>query len=174
MEQNRNEVNVEAIREKLNNAPTYIGTKVIKASFMYRGDFYNSVYGSLIDGGNAEDEGFAVMYDGGYISWSPADTFQKAYRQIRTCMTFGMAIEALKTGKKIARKGWNGKGMWIQYIAGDTDDGTTGDYTTTVSAWNGKRLPFLAMKTADDAFVPWLASQTDMLADDWVIVKQTN
>lgn len=166
----QNELEIEKIREKLTAAPVYIGTKIIKASFMYRGDFYKAVYGELIDGGNAEDEGFAVMYEDGYISWSPAEPFQKAYRQTRLSMSFGMSIEALKQGKRVAREGWNGKGMWLKLIAGDNADGTTGDYTTTVAAWDGKRLPFIAMKTATNELVPWLASQTDMLADDWFIV----
>lgn len=77
-------------------------------------------------------------------------------------MSFGNAIECLKLGDKVARKGWNGKGM----------------YLTLVTSWNGnvaplpedyKLLPWIAMKTADNGVVPWLASQTDMLTDDWCV-----
>ena len=71
-------------------------------------------------------------------------------------MNFGQAIEALKSDKPVARKGWNGKGMYIWLCV--PEKGT----------WNGlKRLPYIYMKTADNSVVPWLASQTDMLAEDW-------
>lgn len=67
---------------------------------------------------------------------------------------------------KVARQGWNGKGMFLTYIdewgAGVTNPA---DFTgTSVS-------PFIAMKTEDNKLVPWLASQTDLLAVDWVIVE---
>ncbi len=70
-------------------------------------------------------------------------------------MTFGGALEALKAGKKVARTGWNGK-LLTQEI-GD------GSYPFTDS---------IVMKTADNRFcIGWLASQTDMLAEDWCIVQ---
>ena len=79
-------------------------------------------------------------------------------------MTFGQAIESAKGGVRIAREGWNGKDMWLTYVAAE-------DYAI-VEPLVGSRelLPFLAMKTADNKIVPWLASQTDMLATDWVEV----
>lgn len=68
-------------------------------------------------------------------------------------MTFGWAVEQIKDGKAVARKGWNGKNM---YIAGKFPDE------------NSKiTLPYIFMKTADDKLVPWLASQSDILAEDW-------
>ena len=75
---------------------------------------------------------------------------------------FGAALAALNQGRRVARAGWNGKGMYLFYVAGWT-------YT------NGKNdnmpcLPFIAMKTADDKVVPWLASQTDTLSNDWIIL----
>lgn len=72
-------------------------------------------------------------------------------------MNFGKAIESLKQNKKVARKGWNGKGMWLRLQVPD--------------AHSKMSLPYIYMKTADDKFVPWLASQTDMLAEDWDIVE---
>ena len=68
-------------------------------------------------------------------------------------MDFGEALKALKAGKKAARAGWNGKGMWIQLQVPDAN--------------SKMQLPYLYMKTADDKLVPWLASQTDVLAEDW-------
>lgn len=76
---------------------------------------------------------------------------------------FGNALTMLKDGKRVARHGWNGKGMWLTLITSWNDGGIldTLDY---------EKLPFIAMKTADDQVVPWLASQTDILARDWVMV----
>ena len=85
---------------------------------------------------------------------------------------FGFAIEALKRGSKVTRKGWNGKGMFLFLVSGSTfkvnrppllgiyKEGTEINY-----------LPHIDMKTADDKIVPWLASQTDMLAEDWQILE---
>jgi len=67
--------------------------------------------------------------------------------------TFGWAIDAMQRGGNVCRRGWNGKGMSIYYA-----DNESAEF-----------LPFIAMKTVDDKFVPWLASQTDMLADDWEV-----
>ncbi|KPR17983.1 hypothetical protein AN666_14970 [Enterobacter hormaechei] len=72
-------------------------------------------------------------------------------------VSFGIAIELLKEGDRVARKGWNGKGMWLELQRPDADSDMT--------------LPYIYMRTADGQNVPWLASQTDMLSEDWVIVK---
>lgn len=71
-------------------------------------------------------------------------------------MTFGEAIAALKEGKRVSRTGWNGKGMWLELQVPDAHSKMT--------------LPYIYMKTAQDDLVPWLASQTDVLAEDWGIV----
>jgi hypothetical protein len=72
-------------------------------------------------------------------------------------MNFSEALIALKTDKKVQRQGWNGKGMWLGLIS---------DPCTQLGAPSGW-LPFICMKTAQGGFVPWLASQTDILAEDW-------
>lgn len=74
-------------------------------------------------------------------------------------MEIGLAIRALRAGEHVARPGWNGKGMWLA-IREPAKDPEVRDMT----------VPFIYMKTADNQFVPWLASQTDILADDWVII----
>lgn len=71
-------------------------------------------------------------------------------------MNFGGAIVALKGGNIVARKGWNGKGMWLKLQVPDAHSKMT--------------LPYIYMKTAQDDLVPWLASQTDILAEDWELV----
>lgn len=67
---------------------------------------------------------------------------------------FGAAIAHLKSGGKAARQNWNGKGMYLELQVPDENSKMT--------------LPYIYMKTADDQLVPWLASQSDVLAEDWV------
>lgn len=69
---------------------------------------------------------------------------------------FSSALEFLKDGMKVCRSGWNGKGMWI-HLQEPTDK-------------SKMTLPYIYMKTADSQLVPWLASQSDLLANDWMIV----
>ena len=86
-------------------------------------------------------------------------------------MNFGQAIEALKAGKKVARTGWNGKGMFL-FLAKGIDVETEADLSCVSHLEGELTLPSIVMKTADDKFVVgWLASQTDMLAEDWNIVE---
>lgn len=72
-------------------------------------------------------------------------------------MNFGIALEELKQGNKVARKGWNGKGMWIEL--------------QRPTALSKMTLPYIFMSTVDKDLVPWLASQTDILAEDWEIAN---
>lgn len=155
---------------------TYIGTKIVRMKPMTRAE-YNKFRGwTLPADEDGSDAGYLVEYlDGGkpnvagytgYISWSPAEQAEAAYRET-SGMSFGLAIEAMKKGKLVARSGWNGKGMWIVMIhpgnAMYTKVGTDGAFPMQ---------PCIGMKTADDNMQPgWLASQADMLADDWMIVE---
>jgi len=87
---------------------------------------------------------------------------------------FGRALECLRNGLRVSRKGWNGKNMYAMYIEGYPDGiPITAEAAKTAGVPNGtvcKFLPYLLMRTADGSFVPWLASQTDVLAFDWVVV----
>lgn len=135
---------------------TYIGTKIIQATPMV--------------GANGQ-YGYQVVYEDGYTSWSPKEVFDRAYRKT-DAMTFGDALIMLEAGKKVARAGWNGKGMFLFLVNGSTfqvsrppllgiyPEGTTINYHSHVD-----------MRTADGTIVPWLCSQTDMLAKDWQVVE---
>lgn len=116
-------------------------------------------------------DGYVVRYADGYRSWSPKAAFEAAYQPL-DALSFGHALVALKDGLRVARVGWNGKGMWLVLVPADAwnVDDVSGERIELVAL---RRLPFICMKTADDKFVPWLASQTDMLADDWQIVAPT-
>ena len=75
--------------------------------------------------------------------------------------SFSQALDLIKSGKRLQREGWNGKGMFLFLIPSWTyTDGKQDNYPN---------LPFIAMKTADNKVVPWLCSQTDMLANDWQV-----
>lgn len=165
----------------------HIGTKLINAEPMTR-QAYNDFRGwKLPEDENGADEGFLVEYlDGGasnvpgragYVSWSPKDVFERAYRPV-TAMTFGLAIEAMRMGKKVARAGWNGKGMWVALSPGSPALPTEkfwNPHNRAFAEQNGGTadvLPCITMKTADGKILMgWLASQTDMLAEDWQIVE---
>lgn len=151
---------------------TYLGVKIISAQPMDECTFLTNH--KKQDCSNRETRsGYFVMYEDSYTSWSPKEVFEKAYRRIDN-LTFGLAIEAMKKGKYVARSGWNGKGMYIFLIGDDMYKNQPG-----IGGWtytNGKNdniqlLPFIAMKTVDGKVVPWLASQTDMLSEDWRIVE---
>ena len=102
-----------------------------------------------------------------YSPTSPTDTFKKV-----ALMNFSQALEALKQGEKVTRNGWNGKDMFLFLVPGSTflvnrppllgiyEEGHRIDYQ-----------PHIDMKTVDETVVPWLASQSDLLADDWFIVE---
>lgn len=152
----------------------YIGTKIIHAKPMTRGE-YNAYRGWPIPYGEDQNtEGYLVKYQpDGYESWGPKDVFEAAYRQTNG-MNFGLAIEAAKMGHKIARQGWNGKGMWVVYRTGYPDgipaNKNTADAVGIPEGALFKVRPYLQMKCVDGSFQMWLASQSDILEDDWQIV----
>lgn len=113
--------------------------------------------------------GYAVQYEGGYTSWSPEDVFEAAYQPI-TAMSFGHALAALKDGHRVARSGWNGKGMFLFLVAGSEFTPNREPLASIMGAENIVTYrPHIDMRDATGCIVPWLASQTDMLADDWMI-----
>lgn len=159
----------------------YIGTKLVNAKPMTRAA-YNVLRGwELPADENGDDDGYLVEYiDGwkanhpdytGYISWSPKDVFERAYQPTNS-RDFGAALCALKVGMKVAREGWNGKGMFLFLVPGSVfkvnrapllgiyPEGTEINYR-----------PHIDMKTVDGEIVPWVASQTDVLAEDWCVVE---
>lgn len=127
----------------------YIGTKEVTAFSQER------------DG----KPGYGVIYADGYTSWSPQDVFAGAYRVAEgdiQCLTFSDAVHFLKQGKKVQRAGWNGKGLVLELQKPDANSKMT--------------LPYIFMSYPTDAQntpgarVPWLASQTDVLAEDWKVL----
>lgn len=170
----------------------YIGTKAVLAHLMTKEEYCDYREWQVPENEDPAEQGYFVEYmDGskpnhpnhvGYVSWSPACVFKDAY-QPNGALSFSAALEALKVGKKVARSGWNGKGMWLAFVKPYNDavksvgvpcfsyrvfelpEGANGEPKKSP-----KLLPYIAMKTVGDELVPWLASQTDVLAEDWIIL----
>ena len=84
------------------------------------------------------------------LAWAAALDAVPTARFAEGALSFGAALIALKNDARVRRAGWNGKGMWLQLIRADQ--------------WT------ISMRTADGKDVPWLASQTDLLAEDWSVL----
>ena len=159
----------------------YLGVKLISAEPCSQDQFAGAKnFGDLSKlSGGVDREGYKVVYEDGYTSWSPEGIFENAYREISN-LTFGLAIEALKQGKLVARTGWSGKGMFVmkqipaeigldiipkmqsvQQSAKDilVERGTTLKY-------ENQMLIVKQDGTADS----WVPSSSDVFAEDWVIL----
>lgn len=158
----------------------HYGTKLIDATAMSRQEYNNYRGWVLPEDENGEDAGYLVEYkDGGatnhpdhkgYISWSPKEVFDAAY-QPTTAMNFGHALEAIKFGKRVARHGWNGRGMFVFLVAGSEftvnrepllsilGEGTPVSYN-----------PHVDIKQPDGSISTWQPSIGDIMADDWHLV----
>lgn len=146
----------------------YIGTKIIEAEPAYRVVDAEGNVRVVTEAAEAKrcgtvDLGYKVRYPDGYESFSPKGVFDDAYHPING-MNFGLAIEALRKGFRVCRRGWNGKGIFIELQTPDAYSKMTSPYiyidTTGLQTQNTE---------APKSRVPWLASQTDMLAEDWEI-----
>ncbi|HSQ90148.1 DUF2829 domain-containing protein [Romboutsia sp.] len=82
-------------------------------------------------------------------------------------MKYGQAIEELLLGKKLTRTGWNGAGLYIFYVEGFR----TSDYSSITGNAESAVRPFIMMSSVDETLVPWLATQSDVLAGDWMVVE---
>lgn len=156
----------------------YIGTKIVQAEPANRFWFGNGETLVVPDSedtpnrvreATAGENGYKVVYPpDGYESWSPKDVFEATYRATDG-MSFGLAIEAAKMGKKIARAGWNGKNQYVELASCISYKNSAGDIVNVEhDAIGNKALAFVGTSGVQ---MGWLASQADMLADDWVIVE---
>jgi len=153
----------------MSNMEQFIGVKLVNAKAMTLGE-YNTFRGwNLPPDEDASTEGMLVEYvDGGeantpeydnYVSWCPKDVFDRNNRSV-TGMSFGMAIEAMKKGFKVARAGWNGKGMWLVLIRAGNAMSHGFDMQDCIG-----------IKNAQNIMQPgWHSSQLDMLSDDWQVI----
>ena len=147
-------------------------TIVTKSGFTFTGE------SACVDPNNYNKElGEKYAYENAFEKmWMPYGFWlHKALAETER-LSFGDAIAALKEGKRVERAGWNGKDMFLSLVKGrDTDYHVNSEVFGTGNDGNSeKQMPILDaiyMKTADNKLVPWLASQTDVLAEDWQIVE---
>lgn len=160
----------------------YIGIKMVMAVAMLRGEHHaNMGNPAMLSNEQAAEEGYEVEYlDGGtpnvegrqgYVSWCPKEQFENANRPTDG-MSFGHAVEAMKKGWRVARKGWNGKDMFIFLVDGSTfavnrpplnqfyPEGHEVNYN-----------PHIDIQKPDGSIGTWSPSNEDALADDWMIVE---
>lgn len=159
----------------------YIGTKVIMAEPMTMTEA-QKVPGRELTQSAIEENGYLVEYENGYKSWSPKSVFEKAYREVGS-VNFGGAIDLLKAGLAVRRKGWNGKGL---FIVKQVPSHITGDIIPKMQS-----LPQIAkdilMKrenphidytnqmliiNPDGRADSWVPSSSDVFADDWEVVNE--
>lgn len=155
-----------------------IGTKQVNLFPMTRAE-YNTFRGwALPADENGADEGYLVEYlDGGqpntphyagYVSWSPKAQAEAAYRST-DAMTFGDALIMLKAGHRVARAGWNGKGQFLLIIKGESLAKAAGyGFGEYLGEPTFRDATFI--RTVDNQLMPWTASQSDQLAEDWCLV----
>lgn len=189
----------------------YVRMHQVDAEPMTRGDYDKLRGWGIPENENPAEEGYIVHYPDGYVSWCPKAKFEAAGRPCDG-MTFGMAIEAMKRGKRVARRGWNENllppivqpapkhdkeaynkygqfsrlnfpetvfsprmYLWLLPAANVKAEWCKEEHLKALAEQNGGEFECLAsirMKTADDKVLTgWLASQTDMLAEDWEIVE---
>ena len=137
----------------------YIGTKIITA---------------WAAAGKDGAPGYGVKYEDGYTSWSPKAQFEAAYRDIEgpvQALTFGDALHMLKLGKRVARAGWNGKGMFVYYVP----EASYPVQTWAARAYFGddSMVPYnayFAIKNVNDTVSTWVPSINDCLAEDWIVI----
>ena len=147
----------------------YIGTKLIEAEPALRyADGMITTADAPVRLDEPVEDGYKVRYADGYESFSPKQVFEEAYRPTDG-LSFGLAIEAAKKGMKIARVGWNGKNQYVELATcigyKDPQGNVTNPYHEAIG---NKALAFVGTSGVQ---LGWLASQADMLADDWRIVE---
>lgn len=155
----------------------YIGTKWVSAEPAWRvttedGRAFILEKSSNEDFAGTIEDGYKVVDSYGYESWSPKEVFEQAYRPA-VGLNFGLALEAVKRGKRAARYGWNGKGMYIFLAPGESVDFYThADMSELAAQPQPPEVgDMLVLRTAQANLQPgWLATQSDMLSDDWHIL----
>lgn len=168
------------------NLKKYIGTKVVKARPMNEIDAESIGYARKNSDHHEYREGYHVQYtnpDGStYDSWSPKDVFENAYREVGT-VNFGGAIDLLKAGLAVRRKGWNGKGL---FIVKQVPSHITGEIIPNMQSLPQSAKVILMKRenphidythqmliiNPDGRADSWVPSSSDIFANDWEVVTE--
>ena len=163
----------------ISNMKKFIGTKVIMAEPMTMIEA-QKVLGREIKPATAEEDGYLVEYKDGYKSWSPKSVFEEAYREVGY-VNFGGAIDLLKAGLAVRRKGWNGKGL---FIVKQVPSHITGDIIPKMQSLPQSAKDILMSRedphidytnqmliiNPDGRADSWVPSSSDVFSEDWEVV----
>lgn len=164
-----------------NNMEKYIGTKVVKAEPMTMTET-QKVLGRELKPATLEEDGYLVEYKDGYKSWSPKSVFEEAYREIGS-VNFGGAIDLLKAGLAVRRKGWNGKGLFVvkqvpSHITGDIIPNMQSLPQSAKNILMSRENPHIDYTNQMLIINPngradsWVPSVSDVFAEDWEVVTE--
>ena len=164
-----------------NNMEKYIGTKVVKAEPMTMTEA-QKVLGRELKPATLEKDGYLVEYKDGYKSWSPKSVFEEAYREIGS-VNFGGAIDLLKAGLAVRRKGWNGKGLFVvkqvpSHITGDIIPNMQSLPQSAKNILMSRENPHIDYTNQMLIINPngradsWVPSVSDVFAEDWEVVTE--
>ncbi|MGL4934984.1 MAG: DUF2829 domain-containing protein [Cetobacterium sp.] len=146
----------------------FLTRKVVTVEEMSRKEYVSLRGWSLPDDEKhlAEERVYKIIYEDGYVSMCPKDIFFKDARELSK-MTFGDALEILKKGYKVARKGWNGKGMFVFMDCSQEYDNYKKFTGKTFNIVN----PHFLIKNVDESLSTWVPSVNDCLAEDWEVIE---
>jgi hypothetical protein len=124
----------------------------------------------VVTNGKTTHEGDFILTDGsGSTTVCSREDLEKDYEYLGDFLTFSQALDSLKDGKKVARRNWRERGMWLVLV-------TSKSYSIenkSVFDSEGKQeshLPYIAIRTQNNKIVPWVASHMDLLSRDWSLV----
>ena len=153
----------------------YVGIKILKhAEQMTHGEYAvekfgedNAIHTTEFSKQSKDSLGYKVVYEDGYVSWSPKDVFEAAYRPI-TELTFGFAIEAARAGHRVARRSWGSVSSFVYYVPG-------GEYKTQTDV--AKKVfgdttfydEYLAILLPNGKVTMFIPGMDSILAEDWYI-----
>lgn len=163
------------------NMKNYIGTKVIMAEPMTVTEA-QKVLGREIKPATVEEDGYLVEYKDGYKSWSPKSTFDESYHEVSS-VNFGGAIDLLKAGFAVRRKGWNGKGLFVvkqipAHITGDIIPNMQSLPQIAKDILMNRENPHIdytnqmLIINPDGRADSWVPSVSDVFAEDWEIARE--
>ena len=159
----------------------YIGTKVVMAEPMTMVEA-EKVLGREINPSTVEEDGYLVEYKDGYKSWSPKSVFDEAYNEVGL-VSFGCAIDLLKGGFAVRRKGWNRKGMFVvkqvpSHITSEIIPNMQSLPKTAKDILMKRENPHIdytnqmLIINPDGRADSWIPSSSDVFAEDWEVVNE--
>ena len=160
----------------------YIGKKVVDATPAWRVDGKVYLKDEAVPRSMNREDGYKVVYEGGYESWSPKDVFEKAYHEVGV-MSFGGAINCLKAGLAVRRAGWNGKEMFVVKqipctIEANIIPGMQSLPQSAKIILMNRENPHIdytnqmLIINPDGRADSWVPSVSDVFAEDWEVVTE--